>query len=189
MTENEKSSKEGIVTFGLIAAVIVFLFSFMVITTIQKKRYQAFIQGYEQQYAQLGDAAVETSGLPGVIKAVVVSSEAPRYDQGGDPSIITWSIVNFRLPGKVRAKSPNEVNLIISFNETDIPVGSYSGGQPAYQKRIDVVMIDAHSNAILGSNSFMGGKPPGSKAGSSPGYGSSPKGAAVKWIKTFLGVG
>lgn len=186
MEKPDNKTREGKLILVFFAIAVAIPFSFMIITTIFRGVYQPFLNDYTQRYALPESESGTALSLPSPVYAIIISPSAQENSYGQTTIKYVWDLANFRLSSKVRAGSPNEVNVIIYWDETDIAVGNYNDGRPAYQKQIELVVIDARTNSVLGGNVFLGGDPPASKTGSGAGYGSSPKGAAARWLNSFL---
>jgi hypothetical protein len=156
------------------------------INAMRIRRYQPFLDAYIQQYSNVGEESVPSNGLPQPIKAIAIT---PNVSEDGQTQAgkYLFSSMTDRLPAKVRAKNPQEINVLVLVVESDVTVGTYDDGAPAYRKQLEVFIIDARSNAIVTRGVFQGGPPPLSKSHSQPGYGSMPTGKAVRWIRDMLG--
>lgn len=184
--DKENIKLEDRIVLWMIPAAFIILFSIYLVPSLSIKKYQPFLEAYVQQYTLLGDETVLFGTLPQPVQAIVVTSEEPGNQAGEKAQHYTLSSLTYRLPASIRAKSVTDINVIVVLVEYDAVVGNYSDGQPAYRKQMEVRLVDARNNAIISSNEFIGGAPPSSKSHGSPGYGSSPRGKAMKWIRSVL---
>jgi len=111
-------------------------------------------------FVAMGDkiVAVETKGY----------SSAAQYSRYG-------------IPEEFQAKIPDEVGFALFCNHNEEVVGYYSssgmsvaGAALAYQRYVEVELVELSSGNVLATNTFWGGTPPYSTKGSENQYGSEP---------------
>jgi hypothetical protein len=178
---------DGMYVVWFIIGVFAIFFSIYLYNAISRTKFRPFLESYLLQYGQMGDENADFTTLPSPVHAIVVSPNDSSFNQQQEPISYSIDLLNNRLPAAIRAKKPAEVNVIVLVIESDVSVGRYDDGQPAYRKKLEVLIIDARSNAIFSRSEFLGGNPPTSKSTSGPGYGSMPNASAVGWIKRVLG--
>lgn len=182
----------------LILAALGALLIFNLVSGAVFNKYQVFFNNYVKANGQFLEEFLQAQGQYGVevyftedapvpARAIVVSVETE--DDREEAALGEFKAdrnLTRHLPYALRAKDPAEINVIVLVNNTNILTGSYTDGQPAYRRKMEVVMVNISDNTVFARNAFKGGDPPTGKQSSAPGYGSSPRARAFKWIRDTL---
>ena len=182
----------------LILAGLAALLIFSLVSGAVFNKFQVFFKDYVRTNGEFMEEFFRAQGKFGVqvyftdeppvpVRAIVVSGKAGDDQEKVNLDTLKASRdLTRRLPSALRAREPSEVNVIVLVINSNILTGSYTDGQPAYRRRMEVVMVNTSNNTVFARNAFTGGDPPTGKHTSSPGYGSSPRTKAIKWIKNTL---
>lgn len=180
---------EGMYFVWFVIGVFTILFSIYLYNEISRTKFKPFLESYLQQYGQMGDEDVDSTALPSPVHAIVVSPTTSASYQQQKSISFSIDLLNNKLPSDIRAKKVEDVNVIVLVIESDVSVGKYDDGQPAFKKKLEVFIIDARNNAIYSRGEFLGDSPPISKSTSGPGYGSLPNAKVVRWFEQVFGDG
>ncbi len=95
-----------------------------------------------------------------------------------------WS---FQSIPSIESISPSEVQTLVCIRESRTKQGSYTDGQPAYQVKWDVRLVQFKDGTVIGKKVFDGGRPPQIKRGFGAGYGLRPVEQLVGWLGPLVG--
>ena len=70
------------------------------------------------------------------------------------------SLFNSSLPDRLRAATPDDVGTVVLVQESSRKVGTYSGGEPAWQTVWKVSVVDLDKGTVVGRALLHGEHPP-----------------------------
>jgi hypothetical protein len=179
MTKNGKRVLIGCGSPLLLFAVIGIVLS--VTETGMENKIKPLIDRVEEYGAMTGESAAQAAASP--MKAFIVQNREKVGDHGEK---YEYSPLYFRIPESLRAKTPEEMNTLVQLDRHTDAAGKYTTGKTAYDRCIDVTVIDIASGKVIRTESFVG-RAPTVLIGSQKPYGEWPDSLVVDLIEEMAG--
>lgn len=174
---------------GLLLVPVIFFVIFYAINRgeLKAEKFSEVLSQYGSAYGHDFPAGEPIGSLPVPVKAIFVSQIGTT---NADKTVTTYHWIGdnayTKIPKGLRAETPEELNTLIFISRGLRQEGYYTGGGRAYINLTTIFILNLGTNQVVARKTFEGGPPPGSKASSGDGYGSSPDSAAFNWAITYI---
>ena len=186
MNNRRPNDIRDLLIFILVCASIPVIIIYLGSQSHTLKEFQPFLDQYILDHGVPGSGTSQNYVLPEPVKLIVVAKTRGQNDTGEMEDAYVVSDMSKDFKKNYQANTPEEINFIVLVESRTERKFHYTDGYNGYVIILDASLVDVKTNATIGTKTFIGGDPPGSKVLPSDRYGSSPSSEIHRWVEEWL---